>query len=65
MYSRCSHLGPLAGKLRAWSRVHEATSASVMCAKPPVSLSDIPFYDAKHHHPRLGSPPLDPFSRPL
>lgn len=42
MYSRCSHLGPLAAKLRPWSRVH-GLLARRLCAKPRVSLFDIPF----------------------
>lgn len=42
MYSRCSHLGPLAAKLRPWSRIH-GLLVRRLCAKPRVSLFDIPF----------------------
>ena len=66
MYSRCSHLGPLAGKLRPWSRVHRGYLCVGLCAKPRVSLSDIPFCDAKHFPtPVQFRPSLDSSSRPL
>lgn len=50
MYSRCSHLGPLAAKLRPWSRVHGLLVRAGLCANPRVSLSDIPFRDPNHLH---------------
>lgn len=62
MYSRCSHLGPLAAKLRPWSRVHGLLVRAGLCANPRVSLSDIPFRDPNHLH---FHPFFSPFLTPL